>query len=75
MLAVSVAGDVEPRLGRPVTLFDQDFSYGTGITFAQYDVLPDGRFVMVKRDAAAGRLNVVLNWTDELTRLTRGTRP
>lgn len=75
MLAVSVAGDVEPRLGRPVTLFDQDFSYGTGITFAQYDVLPDGRFVMVKRDAAAGRLNVVLNWTDELTRLTSGPRP
>ncbi len=35
-----------------------------------YDVSPDGeRFVMVKDDSASGRINVVLNWLEELKRL------
>ena len=35
-----------------------------------YDVSPDGaRFVMVKDDSASGRINVVLNWNEELKRL------
>ena len=39
---------------------------------ANYDVSPDGqRFVMVKDDSASGRLNVVLNWKEELKRLCR----
>jgi hypothetical protein len=36
-----------------------------------YDVAPDGRFLVIKPSAdevAPARLNVVLNWTDELTR-------
>jgi len=33
---------------------------------ANYDVTPDGHFVMVKNDPA--RLNVVLNWFEELKR-------
>jgi len=69
MLAVPVDAGVEPRLGQPGTLFDQEFGYGTGNTFAQYDVLPDGRFVMVKRESNSGRLNVVLNWTEHLENL------
>jgi hypothetical protein len=33
-------------------------------------VTPDGqRFVMVKDESGSGRLNVVLNWFDELARL------
>jgi hypothetical protein len=33
-------------------------------------VSPDGqRFVMAKDDSASGRLNVVLDWHDELKRL------
>ena len=37
---------------------------------AMLTVLPDGaRFVMVKDDSASGRINVVLNWTEELKRL------
>ena len=42
-----------------------------GITFAQYDVGKDGRFLMIKRATEAGRLNVVLNWTSELAKLTQ----
>lgn len=35
-----------------------------------YDVSADGqRFVMVKDETGSGRLNVVLNWTEELKRL------
>jgi len=35
-----------------------------------YDISADGqRFVMVKDESGSGRLNVVLNWFDELTRL------
>ena len=34
---------------------------------ANHDVGPDGqRFVMVKNESSADRLNVVLNWTEEL---------
>jgi hypothetical protein len=39
------------------------------VSTANYDVAPDGRFVMIKDEAASGRLYVVLNWTEELKRL------
>jgi hypothetical protein len=43
---------------------------GMDIVHANYDVSPDGRhFVMVKDETGSGRLNVVLNWTEELKRL------
>ena len=48
-------------------LFDQRYAFGGAQTIANYDVSPDSqRFVMVKDDSASGRLNVVLNWTEEL---------
>jgi serine/threonine-protein kinase len=57
-------------LSKPRVLFEQRYAYGSGQTNANYDVSPDGqRFVMVKDDAASGRLNIVLNWHDELKRL------
>ena len=40
-----------------------------------YDVAPDGRFLMIKdgtatnTPSAPGQINVVLNWVEELTRL------
>ena len=37
------------------------------MTTPNYDVSPDGqRFVMVKDESRSGRLNVVLNWSEEL---------
>ena len=53
--------------GKPVRLFE-----GTYVSnLLDYGVAPDGRFLMVKRskeEQAPPRLNVVLNWVDELTR-------
>ena len=43
---------------------------GAGITIANFDVSSDGqRFIMVKDELTAGRLNVVLNWFSDLARL------
>jgi hypothetical protein len=40
---------------------------------ANYDVTPDGRFLMLRRDAQGGHLGIVLNWTEELKQiLARG---
>jgi hypothetical protein len=51
-------------------LFEQRYAF-QNVSVANYDVSLDGqRFVMVKDEAGSGRLNVVLNWTEELTRLT-----
>jgi Tol biopolymer transport system component len=50
------------KLSSPHVLFEQRYAFGAGITISNYDVSPDGqKFLMVKDDAGAGRLNVVLN--------------
>jgi serine/threonine-protein kinase len=69
MLAVDVATTPKLTLSRPRVLFEQRYVFG-GQTVANYDVSPDGqRFVMVKDDSASGRINLVLNWFEELKRL------
>ena len=64
MMAVELratAAGVE--LSQPRMLFDRPYSYGAGITIANYDVTADGqRFLMVKDEADVGRLRMVLNW-------------
>jgi hypothetical protein len=56
-------------------LFDRQYAYGAGITIANYDITPDGqRFVMVKDESSAGRLNVVVNWRADLERQVRADR-
>jgi serine/threonine-protein kinase len=70
MMVVALSAGAEPTLSPPRLLFEQRYAFGSGITIANYDVSPDGqRFVMVKEDSSSSRLNVVLNWFDELTRL------
>jgi len=62
MMAVDVSGTSELTLSPPRVLFDQRYAFGAGITVANYDVSGDGqRFLMVKDEAGAGRLNIVLN--------------
>ena len=58
-------------LSTPHQLFDQRYAYGANTALANYDVTLDGRFIMVKNDAGASHLNVVLNWFDELTQRAR----
>ena len=71
MMAVDVTVTPTVLLSRPRPLFEHSYLYGVGVTIANYDVSPDGqRFVMVKPDSTAGRLNVVLNWFTDPRRLT-----
>jgi Tol biopolymer transport system component len=80
MMVVDVSAGVDLTLSPPRQLFEQRYVF-QNVSFANYDVSPDGqRFVMVKDEAGSGRLNVVLNWTEELKRLVptnsdRGTDP
>jgi hypothetical protein len=63
MMAVEVATTPALKLSAPKLLFEARYAYGSGITISNFDVSHDGqRFIMVKPESGAGRLNVVLNW-------------
>lgn len=69
IMAVVMAPPDRPRPGRPRTVLDGRFQTATfGLT--NYDVGPDGRFLVVARDSSPSptRINVVLNWVSELDR-------
>ena len=62
MMAVDVETTPDVKLSPPHVLFEGRYAFGSGITIANYDVARDGqRFIMVKDEAGAARLNVVLN--------------
>lgn len=78
LMAVSVAPEgASLRLGQPVALFDLSVRGATGLVErydvgatagAGYDVLPDGRFVMVLRaDRVAREIVLVRRWLQGLT--------
>jgi len=69
MMVVDVSGTTTLSLSQPRQLFDQRYVF-QNITVANYDVSLDGaRFLMIKDEAGSGRLNVVLNWAEDLKRL------
>jgi hypothetical protein len=61
--------------GRPQILFE--LAVPPGVAGRGYDIAPDGRFLMIRREdaeagdsaAAASNLIVVQNWFEELKRL------
>jgi serine/threonine-protein kinase len=66
MMAVDVTTGPALKLSSPRLLFEARYAYGAGITIPNFDVSRDGqRFLMVKPESGAGRLNVVLNWFDQ----------
>jgi Tol biopolymer transport system component len=67
MMAVDITpAGTDLQLSVPRQLFARPYAYGAGITIANYDVSRDGqRFIMIRDDAAVGRLRVVLNWAAE----------
>lgn len=70
MMAVEVSTTPEVRLSSPRLLFERRYAFGAGVTIANFDVSRDGqRFIMVKDESTAGRLNIVLNWFSDLARL------
>jgi Tol biopolymer transport system component len=70
MMAVDIATNPGFTAGKPRMLFEGPYA-PTPATFPNYDVSPDGqRFLMLKpveqTEAAPTRINVVLNWFEEL---------
>jgi hypothetical protein len=66
MMAVPMGGT--GHIGaRPRALFDGDFAPGT-IDAPNYDVMPDGRFVLVQRQpqTSGPSLHVLINWLGTL---------
>ena len=70
MMAVTIdaGGQAQP----PRVLFDGDFARGT-IDAANYDVMPDGRFVMVQRPSPTSgpTVHVLINWLAALDPISR----
>jgi hypothetical protein len=70
IVAVSLAASgAEPVFGKPLPLFLDDYDFGGGASIANYDVTPDGRFIMIRRGANGGKLHLVANWSEELKRI------
>jgi Tol biopolymer transport system component len=67
MMTVTIDASGQVQSG-PRVLFDADFVRGT-LDTANYDVLPDGRFVMVQRasQGADPMLHVLINWVGTLS--------
>ena len=74
MLAVAVDAGESFRASVPELLFEGPYALdisGGGGGVSNYDVAPDGRFLMIKRvgqggDDASPEITVVLNWFEEL---------
>jgi hypothetical protein len=66
MMAVTIDAAGQMQSG-PRVLFDADFVRGT-LDTANYDVMPDGRFVMVQRSSQSSEqtLHVLMNWLSTL---------
>ena len=64
---------------KPKLLFERHYEASTPPVLANYDVSLDGqRFLMIKageQESSATQLHVVLNWSDELSRLAPAGKP
>jgi Tol biopolymer transport system component len=70
IVAVSMdASGAELAFGKPRALFADEYDFGQGLSIANYDVTPDGRFIMLRRGANGGNLHVVVHWTEELKQI------
>jgi hypothetical protein len=69
MMAVAIETEPKFKITDNIKLFEGRYLSGTNIQ--NYDVAPDGRFLMIQEPAESTPLgiNVVLNWFDELERL------
>lgn len=79
MMAVTVENSSTMELGRPRLLFEGQFVHQPLPAGSRnYDVSPDGRFLMVKPIEPIGQasfqMQVVLNWYDELSQLVPNER-
>jgi serine/threonine-protein kinase len=68
LFAVPLTTEPTLRAGKPALLFEAPYSYGYLDWVLNYDVAPDGRFLMVK-EGPVPKLQVIVNWFQELERL------
>ena len=70
MIAIPIEMTPTLEFGKPQVLFEGDYVVETGYSWLQdYDVAPDGRFLMIKRseeELAPPSIHIVLNWLEEL---------
>jgi Tol biopolymer transport system component len=66
-VTIDAEPDIKTGVGAARPLF-KDNSYERAGGFPDYDVASDGRFLMIQ-ESAPTRINVVLNWFEELKRL------
>jgi len=57
--------------GEPEHLFDGDFIRNPG-NLANYDVAPDGRFLMMVPDSVPNEFRIIKGWDSELARMDGG---
>ena len=71
IMAVPIQSEPSFRSGRPEFLFEGPYqsSYSFTPGLRRYDVSPDGRFLMVRKEETPAQIHVVLNWVEELKRL------
>ncbi len=73
MMAVAIPTGPDLTPEKPNLLFQGSYVTGlaAGFPATNYDVVPGGRFVMIRSDESSGptQISVVLNWFEELKRL------
>jgi Tol biopolymer transport system component len=62
MMTVPIMTEPSLHLGTAIRLFTRDFLRDPGDNLPNYDVAPDGRFLMLRRTDAPVDLQIVLNW-------------
>lgn len=67
-VAVRIGSGLTPS--QPRLLFEERFNQAPAYGPKNYDVAPDGRFIMVKPkvDVSPTEIHVVLNWFEEVKR-------
>ena len=76
MMAVRVRTHPDFNAESPRLLFaNPAFHRNMGTGEFNYDVAPDGRFIMIRREGGVPELhiNIVLNWVEELKQLVPTT--
>lgn len=73
MMSARISGEGTPEVTERASLFSAAPYRSGGNNYRQYHVAPDGRFIMMRRtgsgseeDSELGRINVVLDWFEEL---------
>ena len=71
MMSVPVSAGSRFEPGQPVLLFEANYRMDHADHLPNYDIAPDGRFLMLQtvESAESNNIHVVLNWTEELKRL------